>query len=75
MKKYKKGQIVTVRRKVVDVTSHPFKLVRKNTVCKICELPDENYINDNCDFCEAVYCFCSSECKLNGTSLFYKRIK
>ena len=74
MTEYKKGQLVTLRRKVVDVTSNPFKFVRRNVVCRIKELPDGNYINSPCDFCNAKYCHCSSECKLDGTSLFYERV-
>jgi len=74
MTKYKKGQLVTLRRKVIDVTSHPFKFVRRNMVCRIKELPDGNFINSPCDFCDAIYYHCDYECKLDGTSLYYEKV-
>jgi hypothetical protein len=35
-------------------------------------MADENYINSPCDFCDAAYIRCGCECKLEGTSLYYK---
>lgn len=69
---YKPGQLVVIRRKIVDVSVHPFKFIRKPTLCRIAELPDGNFINSPCDFCDAMYCHCGYECKLEGTSLYYK---
>ena len=71
---YKPGQIVTIRRKIVDVSSYPFKFIRKNMVCRIKEIPDGNFINSPCDFCDAIYAHCGYECKLKWTSLYYKVI-
>ena len=74
MKHYKKGQIITLRRKVIDVSSYPFKFKREPMVVQIKELPDGNFTNSPCDFCDAMYCYCGHECKLDGTSLYYKKI-
>lgn len=69
---YKKGQLVTIRRKIIDVSTKPSRFIRVPTKYRIMELPDENYINSPCDFCDAIYCGCGYECKLEGTSLYYK---
>ena len=43
-------------------------------VCRIKEIPDGNFINSPCDFCDAIYAHCGYECKLKWTSLYYKVI-
>ena len=72
---YKKGQIMTIRRRIVSVSQRPFKIIRKNMVCQIKEVPKEeqNYTNP-CALCEGEYIRCGAECKLEG-HLYYKEIK
>ncbi len=72
---YKKGQLVVIRRKLLSKRKGNWEFTRVPMLCRIMEVEDGNYINSPCDFCDAMYCHCGYECKLEGTSLYYKKFE
>lgn len=72
---YKNGQIVTIRRRVVDVSQRPFKIIHQNTICRIKCVPEKEQSRTSpCQLCDAEHIRCGVDCKLKGY-LYYETIR